>query len=234
MPDPNLSISPLTDQDIPTYVSIRHETFIPTVNKVLYSRQPSPSPETFQGIAEGVRKGLNDGIIYLKCVDDSSGEMIAGARWQYLRSKVPSEEFDESGKVRRRPWEEVEDSLKIPEMYSESDERVWNGFFGGLAEGKRRVMGDRPYYVLDTLVTHPDHHRRGAGTLLTAWGCDRADEKGIEVYLEASPMGKPLYERFGFQEVGKVNVELGQFGWKDLEFILMRRPSKQEREAASR
>jgi len=53
-------------------------------------------------------------------------------------------------------------------------------------------------YYLVLLATHPDYRRRGAGTALTQWGVDQALAAGIDVGLEASPMGYPLYQHMGF------------------------------------
>jgi predicted N-acetyltransferase YhbS len=44
---------------------------------------------------------------------------------------------------------------------------------------KRKILGTRPYYVLDTLVALPKHKRRGAGSMLVRWGCERADAAGV-------------------------------------------------------
>ena len=33
---------------------------------------------------------------------------------------------------------------------------------------------------------------------MAAWGVERADEMGVESFLEATDMGKNLYETFGF------------------------------------
>jgi len=61
-------------------------------------------------------------------------------------------------------------------------------------------------------VTHPDHHRRGAGSMLISWGTARADEMGLDAYLEASEMGQPLYERHGFKTVKLLQFDLLRFG----------------------
>jgi GNAT superfamily N-acetyltransferase len=53
-------------------------------------------------------------------------------------------------------------------------------------------------YYLALLATHPDYRRRGAGTALTQWGIDQALAAGVDVGLEASPMGFPLYQHLGF------------------------------------
>ena len=57
--------------------------------------------------------------------------------------------------------------------------------------------------VLDLLFTHPDHRRKGIGSLIMQWGLDRADELGLESYIEATKEGKPCYEAFGFKAIDK-------------------------------
>ncbi|GJC82238.1 hypothetical protein ColLi_05076 [Colletotrichum liriopes] len=59
---------------------------------------------------------------------------------------------------------------------------------------------------LDTLVTHPDYQRRGAGSLLLKWGCELADENGVGAYVDASKAGKGLYERFGFVDESEADA----------------------------
>jgi hypothetical protein len=55
--------------------------------------------------------------------------------------------------------------------------------------------------VLALLATDPEYERRGAGSLLTKWGCEVADKYKIPCYLEASKKGYPIYKRLGFEEV---------------------------------
>jgi predicted N-acetyltransferase YhbS len=76
-------------------------------------------------------------------------------------------------------------------------------------------LGIRSYYVLDTLVTLQNHERRGAGSMLVRWGCEKADEVGVEAYLEASPMGAPMYARHGFRPVKEVELDLTKWGGRD-------------------
>lgn len=51
---------------------------------------------------------------------------------------------------------------------------------------------------LDTLATHPDYQRQGAGSMLLKWGCDVADRDGVGAYVDGSKDGAPLYSKFGF------------------------------------
>ncbi|KAK1148159.1 hypothetical protein N8T08_010801 [Aspergillus melleus] len=54
--------------------------------------------------------------------------------------------------------------------------------------------------VFELLLTHPQHERRGAGSLITQWGCDMADKLGLDCYLESSDPGYPVYQRKGFKD----------------------------------
>ena len=65
--------------------------------------------------------------------------------------------------------------------------------------------GDRQM-SLRQMATHPDYWRRGAGHLVVDWGVKKAIEAGIAIVMFASPMGKKLYEKFGFHELGTVYV----------------------------
>ncbi|KAF2792099.1 acyl-CoA N-acyltransferase [Melanomma pulvis-pyrius CBS 109.77] len=223
MPDPTLSVSLLLPEEAPLYQAVRHETFRPTINKILYAREPSQ--KTLDSVAAKTSDEIRTkGVLYLKCVDSATGAVVAGAKWRYMGHLSPS------GAPLPRTLDEVKKELELPPPYEESDPAVFNAIFGLFAQNKLETMGTRPYYVLDTLVTHPEHHRRGAGGLLVKWGCDRADELGVEAFLEASLMGEPLYRRFGFVPVKEVGIDLRKFGGdEEMRFILMRRPAKGER-----
>lgn len=186
---------------------IRHEVFRPTVNKILYSRG-EPSQKTLDRVTNDIRDGIvNKGVIYLKCVDTSTGEMIAGARWRY--NKPGAEGATE------RTWDEVEAGFSLPEPYDESQPEMLHGLYNLFYPNKREILGRRPYYVLDTLVTLPQHERKGAGSMLVRWGCERADEAGVEAYLEASLMGAPMYARHGFEAVKQVELDMKKWGGKE-------------------
>ena len=55
--------------------------------------------------------------------------------------------------------------------------------------------------VLNILFTHPDYRRKGIGAMLVKWGSEQAKHRGVEFWLNATPVGKPLYEKLGFQLV---------------------------------
>ena len=76
------------------------------------------------------------------------------------------------------------------------------------------------------LATDPDFNRRGLGALQLAWGLKIADTLGLETYLEASEVGVGLYERWGFEKLGRLEFESELFGTgKRVEHICMLRPA---------
>jgi GNAT superfamily N-acetyltransferase len=52
--------------------------------------------------------------------------------------------------------------------------------------------------VIEMLSTHPDHKRRGAGSMLMKWGCDIADSLSLKAFVQATREGQHLYGKFGF------------------------------------
>jgi GNAT superfamily N-acetyltransferase len=71
-----------------------------------------------------------------------------------------------------------------------------------------------PYQVntgpldLAALGTAPKYQRQGAGAKLLEWGLERADDRGLTVYVEGTPAAVPLYERSGFREIERLKLEL--------------------------
>ncbi|TFB02742.1 hypothetical protein CCMA1212_005381 [Trichoderma ghanense] len=79
---------------------------------------------------------------------------------------------------------------------------------------------------LKLLHTDPDHQRRGAGGMSLQWGTAEADRLGLVSYLEASEEGRPLYERYGFKEVGRIVVDLSRWGGTEpaTAYLMLREP----------
>lgn len=47
--------------------------------------------------------------------------------------------------------------------------------------------------------------------MLMAWGCGQADDSKTETFVMASPAGLRLYRKFGFDEVGSVQIGAARF-----------------------
>lgn len=53
--------------------------------------------------------------------------------------------------------------------------------------------------MLEICFVEPSYRRRGAGNLLVQWGTQKADEMGLEAFVESTDDGKPLYAKHGFE-----------------------------------
>ncbi|KAI9737915.1 MAG: hypothetical protein M1834_009285 [Cirrosporium novae-zelandiae] len=77
------------------------------------------------------------------------------------------------------------------------------------------------------LCTDPKYQHRGAGTALVKWGCEKADEKGLPCYVEASMTGYPIYRSCGFEDLERLELDLGLYGGKGMDcHVCMIRPAK--------
>jgi ribosomal protein S18 acetylase RimI-like enzyme len=231
-----LEIQPLEETDLPEFARIHVEAFDGALAEYL-----TPDPEGAKPhLAAGQRKSLleDPAVRFLKVVDTQSGQIIACAKW-YRYDKARSEE-------------EVAESIAAPPVPPGSHPEAWNDLFGWLQEARAKYKGGKRCWCefafvsrwyalplawlpqltrqvtdLSTLITDPAQERRGAGSMLMRWGCERADAEHLPVYLESSTMAQPLYEKFGFEQLERRYFDLAKYGGKGLEWnTAMVRPAK--------
>jgi GNAT superfamily N-acetyltransferase len=74
------------------------------------------------------------------------------------------------------------------------------------------IPANAPCWILMHMVTRPSHRGKGAAGLLVRWGIEQAEKDHVPAYLEAGVMGMPLYERYGFVQVGDMlELDLKEF-----------------------
>ena len=66
--------------------------------------------------------------------------------------------------------------------------------------------------MLTWLVTKKSQTGRGAGTLLVKWGLEQARKQNVPAFVDALPLGAPLFEGCGFVKLGEQKTDLKQFG----------------------
>ncbi|KAK5144473.1 hypothetical protein LTR04_001553, partial [Oleoguttula sp. CCFEE 6159] len=79
-----LEIQPMTESDIPTFVAIFMAAFEGGISRILRTT-PTPTPESIASNEERFLKALREDSIahFAKCVDSDTGEVVAGAKWNF-------------------------------------------------------------------------------------------------------------------------------------------------------
>ncbi|TVY67371.1 hypothetical protein LSUE1_G008643 [Lachnellula suecica] len=122
-----------------------------------------------------------------------TGEIVGFIGWKIYTStpfsKVPS-------RVQFRSWPEED-----KEGRECAEEIVSQCFY------PRQSWMNRPMATMDDTTVRQDHQKKGVGSSLVKWGLRKADELGIESFVEATDAGRKLYQKYGFSIIMKVLVD---------------------------
>ncbi|OIW34153.1 N-acetyltransferase-like protein [Coniochaeta ligniaria NRRL 30616] len=204
-----------TRADINDVVRINVDAFGPGImNKLLYPNGMSEEGQskfaaTMAKIVEDAEVGSSDDskpksyesfLAVAETVADEdqstpAPEVIAFAWWETWREPRSEEEWDVSEPVSAYSTEGANDE-------------IMEAFIGGIRAMRRRNTRGDPGTCLRNLCCAPTRSRLGAGSALLRWVTELADKEGLPCWLEASPLGYPLYRRFGFQDVEVLDLRL--------------------------
>ena len=67
------------------------------------------------------------------------------------------------------------------------------------------------------MIVHPDYQSRGIATSLLERGLEEVDRAGQDVYLIATPTGRSLYHRCGFEDLEELHLN----GLKNYKMLAM-------------
>ena len=140
-----------------------------------------------------------------KVTDITTSKVVAMGRW--LKPREPNQ--------KEQPGTAPDRYDPIPGC---CDEELATALFGCFAEHRAKMMGNRRHYYMELLATDPKYQGQGAASLVLKYGCDLADRDGLECYIDASPKGLPLYEKFGWvfppEEILKM-PRYDEFGYEE-------------------
>jgi len=75
-------------------------------------------------------------------------------------------------------------------------------------EQMEHYQPDEPHWHLPLIGVDPSKQGNGYGSALLQYGLDIIDRQGSIAYLEnTNPANKPIYERYGFEELGVIQVD---------------------------
>ena len=145
---------------------------------------------------ESHRKSQKDDTsnYYIKATSTATGEIVAWLKYHL--------------------YEDLErEHLPYPkELPAGANVPLMEASFTTLKALREKMMAGKQYGYVLILVTVPEWHRRGVGRKLLRRYLDVADEKEWDSWIDASPAGMGLYQKLGWEQVGGVTIDLGEFG----------------------
>ncbi|KAF7937061.1 hypothetical protein BELL_0092g00120 [Botrytis elliptica] len=151
---------------------------------------------------------------WMKIIEPTHGKLIGAANWIYFEGIADT--VNNADPVVALWWPEG-----IGREYA-------NNFIRQIEAHKYYLHCNRPYLLLNIAFTIPEFRRKGAMKLVMDWGVERADELGVDAYVEATETGRLLYEKYGFmtyyEVVVNTSVENSSTTWKNLEETLTPEP----------
>jgi WD repeat-containing protein 48 len=228
-----LTLSPLTPSETLSFIRIRSLAYYGPTHDVLHKGAIRES--SIRGVAEDRKRELKKPHMWhWKIVDTelppsaddppkAGGRIIAIAAWSIVNvSKSGSKETQEDVTP---PLNDEAPPFRPPELRLDAVASI----FGPLRAAQASIMGTSdPYFMLNTLATHPDHQGRGAASMLLDWGLGKADREGLVTYLDATGVGKPVYEKRGFKVVRSIEWDREAWGGKgsDCHWCMVREPKR--------
>lgn len=148
----------------------------------------------------------------VKAFDPATGQIVAVGHWHFYLS--PST-----------------DALIFPTFRfpPAGNPALGAHFFGSLLRTQEEHMRGQAYIFMRLLVVLPSYQGKGIGTRLLRWGLEQADQLGVKVWIDASPAGLRLYQKLGWEEVSRLEIDLQEWGGRegetDLTVSLVREPT---------
>ncbi|KAK8041290.1 GNAT family acetyltransferase [Apiospora phragmitis] len=121
-----------------------------------------------------------------KVVDIETGRVSGGACWHIYDGDTFA-----GADALEAVWYPDDGSRRFAEQALESMARP------------RSQVARRPHLYLNNVFTHPDYRRRGVWQQIMDWGTRKADKLGLEIFLDATPPGRPLYLANGLVELAE-------------------------------
>ncbi|KAI0207035.1 hypothetical protein F4808DRAFT_19304 [Astrocystis sublimbata] len=218
--DASFTMSRPTEADINAMADIYYDSFSPDPGFTYWWSEDREG--MFAWLHARIRRKMSDrSVRHFMIVDDQS-EVVAFARWDIPKGyeaafgewvgiddnvalDVSQGASGEEDTVPTAPTEAMmaPAPTKDTSTPAGSNSEQCEAFFAKLAVLSKKWDAER-MLDLSLLCTAPKYHRRGAGRALLVPVLAIADAVGLRTYVEATPAGRPLYEKLGFREVENI------------------------------
>lgn len=201
-----LTLRRATPSDIPALASIAHAAFAPSplIHHVAPTSEEVSLAFWSAVIGSGVEGAPDAHVVVAEDASQAPAVLLGLAKWVYVREggevpgifrAVPSEEERGDGEG-AGAGEDIFEHVRDAELAKR--------YFAKQHEQHARFMGGRGHWYLEMISTKREVKGLGTGRKLVEWGLEKVDADGCEAYLEASPEGRGLFERFGFRVVDRL------------------------------
>ncbi|KAH8885816.1 hypothetical protein GQ53DRAFT_845228 [Thozetella sp. PMI_491] len=204
-PRSQVGVALLHDEDIPACFQVLSESFghdAPFID-IYFPRHDTPHGQAQGSERLATWKQNSNESTFLKVVArvavENREKIIGLAVWTHMTVPPPAE------------LEKVENIEQVwPDRNDrEYMSRLWKDYIVPRTKAIADSNG-KGVYVLELLAVHPEYQRLGAGTALVKWGTQAADRLGLEAIVEATPVGRRLYEQCGLSvEIEEMYFEVG-------------------------
>ena len=202
-------------------------------------------PRAFtSGMKEGIVMWIkNPRCDLLKAVDNNSGEIMGWACWArrgyVVEEKPAQQDSDDDEDIVEEQTEESPISTVLSPEAAESIGRLESLTSDDMEKWQAVLMpeGAKARYVIAINIS-PSYQSRGVGSALLKWGTSKADEDGVFCWVHASEAGQNAFEKAGFKEIGKLQVNLDEYAggrkngdggdWGSYTFRYMKRDAKEK------
>ncbi|KAI0448979.1 hypothetical protein F5B21DRAFT_76831 [Xylaria acuta] len=207
--DASFTVSRPTEADVNTLANVYFDSFATDPANTYW--WPEDRDAMSEWLHERIRRKMSDrSVRHFQILDDHK-EVVAFARWDipegYAAQFGEWVGVDDALDVSRAVGEDGEDGTEAAPAAAKSisiprgaDTELCQAFFAKLAALSKKWEAEK-MLGLSLLCTAPKYHRRGAGKALLVPMLAIADVVGLRSYLEATPAGRHLYEKLGFQVV---------------------------------
>jgi len=215
LPGPNrdsnstFKLLPATKEDIPSLTHIHLVTLADDPPAQIKFPNSSKCAEAVSSMLEGQ---IGDSKWYvMKAVDEESGEIGSWASWLTHSSSDDDGEKKYGNEGNEEKEQEIQDEGKFtfqPGLGVYVMDNTNNTYASW-----SKTHSQSQYLSLRACFTLKEFERRGMATALVTFGAKRADEMGLHTLVQASPSGKRIYEKVGFQVFDYLDVEMGDERW---------------------
>ena len=200
----NFSVREANDEDVPALVKLIVQIFAQYEMEQLIGNVDTP--ESIQASIERHRRAYREyrnetgRSCAVKCVhtDPESGNetLVACGEWYIYPKPRSPEKAHKPNYLLTAEWLKGEQGEKARKMYS------------SVNEARNRWLSGRGHATFLFLATDEAWRRQGAATAIVKWGLEKCAEFGIPAWLEASPQGRPVYEKLGFELAEEVDMDV--------------------------